>query len=99
MIKLIQSDRFTEWKKSIRDRRVRAAVAQRTARLELGNLGDSKSAGDGVYEIRIHLGPGYRIYFCWRGRDIVILLVGGEKSDQRRDLDTAKAMKKELDQE
>lgn len=94
---MIQSERFRIWKDSIKGSALRAAVAQRTARLAFGNPGDSKALGDGVFEMRIHLGPGYRIYFCWRGKKAVLLLEGGDKSDQRRDIEMAKALKKELD--
>lgn len=60
------------------------------ARLELGQTGDAKSLGQGLFEMRIHAGPGYRIYFCWRGLDLVLLLCAGNKSDQARDIRRAR---------
>lgn len=65
--------------------------------MELGNAGDVKSIGDDVNEMRITYGPGYRIYFVWRGSVAVILLCGGDKSSQRRDIELAKALAQELD--
>lgn len=55
-----------------------------------GNLGDHKPVGDGVYELRADIGPGYRVYFAWRGNDVVLLLIGGDKSSQNRDIKKAK---------
>ena len=64
-----------------------------------GNLGDSESVGDGVHEMRVHVGPGYRVYFVHRGQRVIFLLHGGDKSTQSKDIKRAKAMAKEIDEE
>lgn len=71
---------------------VKAQIQSRLYRVELGNLGDSKSVGDGVFELRIHLSPGYRVYFGIEKTEIVVLLVGGDKSSQRTDISKAKSL-------
>ena len=81
---------FTEWWKSIRDRNTRSRLQERLVRLERGNVGDSKSIGEGIFEIRFHFGAGYRIYFGIVGNTIILLLCGGDKSSQARDIERAK---------
>lgn len=81
---------FIEWLESIRNTNTQARIQARLERLEDGNLGDCQSVGDGVYELRIHFGPGYRIYFGQVGNTIVLLLCGGDKSSQTRDIQRAK---------
>jgi putative addiction module killer protein len=81
---------FDEWFNSLRDRKMQAAVDARLARVRAGNFGDSKSVGGGVFELRIALGPGLRVYYGLRGRQIVILLGGGDKSTQTRDIRRAR---------
>jgi putative addiction module killer protein len=84
------SEPFTDWLRELRDGEARNRIRQRIARLRLGNFGDTRSVGDGVHELRIHSGPGYRLYFG-RERDVlVILLCGGDKGSQDRDVDRAK---------
>lgn len=86
---------FTDWLHSLRDSRTRRRILQRLFRLESGNFGDCKPVGGGVSELRLFFGPGYRVYF---GRDrgsIVVLLCGGDKSSQRRDIRQAQAYWKE----
>lgn len=80
----------------MRDVRAVARIAKRIDRLALGNPGDVKPVGDGVSEMRIDYGPGYRVYFTTQGRQIVILLCGGDKSSQERDIRAAKALAKDL---
>ena len=75
--------------------RVRALVASRLDRLAYGHPGDAKPIGGGVSELRIHLGPGYRIYFCRRGNSVIVLLCGGDKSSQIKDIKAAKRLAKE----
>lgn len=87
---------FDRWLEGLRDRRARVRIQFRIDRLELGNFGDAKSVGEGVRELRIDYGPGYRVYFVQRGQEIVILLCGGDKSSQGRDIDMAKRMAKEM---
>ena len=81
---------FTNWLRSLRDGKTRGRIRQRIARVRLGNFGDARSVGDGVQEVRIPFGPGFRIYFGREGDSIVILLSGGDKSTQTRDIDRAK---------
>jgi putative addiction module killer protein len=78
------------------DRRARAKIAARIDRLAQGNPGDVASVGEGVSELRIHFGPGYRVYFVARGRALVILLCGGDKSSQAKDIKTAKQLARDL---
>ena len=81
---------FNEWLRSIRDIEIQARIRARLERLEDGNMGDCKSVDEGVYELRIHFGAGYRIYFGQISNTIILLLCGGEKSSQRRDIERAK---------
>jgi putative addiction module killer protein len=80
---------FREWFDSLKDVRTRAKMDVRIGRLRLGNFGDTKSLGTGVYELRIHFGPGYRIYYGLEGNKIVILLCAGDKSSQKKDIKKA----------
>ena len=77
---------FRQWLLSLKDIQARARVRARLDRLALGNFGDCKSVGEGVFEIRFHFGPGYRVYFGRDGNTIIILLSGGDKSRQERDV-------------
>lgn len=79
-----------DWLTSLSDKMVRAKVMARISRAENGNWGDYRSVGHGIYELRIHFGPGYRIYFAIDGKDILLLLLGGNKSSQSRDILTAR---------
>ena len=81
---------FREWLHALRDVRARARIRVRLNRVRLGNFGDAKSIGDGVSELRIPYGPGYRVYFARTGSTVVLLLCGGDKSTQKRDVNTAK---------
>jgi putative addiction module killer protein len=92
MIELIKTDVFDRWLRDLRDTRVRAKVAARIKRLSLGNQGDVKPVGEGVSEIRIPYGPGYRVYYITRGPIVVVLLCGGDKSTQPNDIEQAKAI-------
>ncbi len=78
------------WFDSIADQRTRQVIVQRLTRHELGHSGDCKSVGDGVFELRIHFGPGYRIYFGQEGKKLIILLSAGDKSTQKKDIRKAK---------
>jgi putative addiction module killer protein len=92
-----QTDIFAAWEAALPDSRSRAAVAARIARLGFGLFGDVAPVGGGVSELRIHFGPGYRVYFCRRGHDIILLLSGGDKRSQRSDIRAAKSLAGELD--
>ena len=81
---------FTEWLRSLRDQRTRDRIRKRLERLGDGNFGDCRSIGDGVFELRIHFGAGYRVYFSEMDRTIVLLLCGGDKSSQAQDIQRAK---------
>jgi|SRR5690606_11995654 len=85
-IRLLKSDIFDRWLSGLRDRRAKARIEARIRRLSLGNPGDVQPVGDGISELRIHYGPGYRVYFTHRGPWLVLLLCGGDKSTQRRDI-------------
>ena len=98
MIEVRKTQHFSRWFESLKDRRAKARIQARIDRVETGNLGDSKPVGEGVSELRIHYGPGYRVYFVQRGTTIVILLSGGDKSNQKSDISKAKALAKQLEE-
>lgn len=81
---------FTDWFESIRDQRIQDRIQSRLDLIALGNLGDRKAVGAGVYELRLHFGAGYRVYYGEIGNTIVLLLCGGDKSSQRQDILSAK---------
>ncbi len=97
MLEVRQTEVFLKWRRGLRDDKARAAIAARIGRLEIGIPGDTKAVGDGVMEMRIHYGPGYRIYFVRRGSEIIILLCGGSKAGQSRDIETAKKLAREIE--
>ena len=88
---------FSAWLDGLKDNRVRGAVAKRIKRLTFGLLGDFKAIGDGVMELRIDFGAGWRIYYTQRGAQIVVLLPGGSKRTQKRDIKRAKALAASLE--
>ena len=92
MAELIRSATFDRWLSGLRDRRAVARIAARLDRLAGGNSGDAQPVGDGVSELRINYGPGYRVYFIQRGPVLIILLCGGDKSSQDRDIKQAKVL-------
>jgi len=83
---------FDAWLLALRDLKGRTAIARRIERMSEGNFGDAKPVGDGISELRVDFGPGYRVYFTVRGRQVVIVLAGGDKSSQARDIARAKAL-------
>ncbi len=87
---------FDTWFVGLRDAQASARIKMRIRRAEEGNFGDCKPVGEGVSEMRIHHGPGYRVYFAQRGMEVVILLAGGEKSSQAKDLIAALKLAREL---
>ena len=87
---------FAKWLDGLRDIRGRAQVQARIERLAAGNPGDVQPVGEGVSELRIHVGPGYRVYFKPRGRELIILLAGGDKRTQARDIQTALRLARNL---
>ena len=86
---------FQAWLHGLRDMKGRVAIARRLERAVAGNLGDHHSVGEGVSEMRIDMGPGYRVYFTLRGNQLVIVLAGGDKSSQSRDIKRAQELAKE----
>lgn len=96
MIEIKQTETYFKWEHKLKDQRAKAAIAARVFRLANGLLGDVSPVGQGISELRIHYGPGYRIYFKQNGKEIVILLCGGDKSTQSKDIETAKKLAKEL---
>lgn len=96
-VAIVQTENFRDWLDSLKDRRARARINDRINRLAFGNAGDTKSVGDGVQELRLHFGPGYRVYYMWRDGILIILLLGGDKSSQSRDIARAKKLAKEAD--
>jgi putative addiction module killer protein len=92
MIELKQTETFRKWRAKLKDDRARALIASRLDRLAFGNAGDVKPVGQGVSELRIDHGPGYRIYFQRRRNTIIILLCGGDKRTQNRDIETARRL-------
>ena len=89
MIEIRQTETYAKWFSSLRDRQVKARIDIRIRRLSLGNPGDVKAVGEGVSELRIDYGPGYRVYFVQRGQTVVILLAGGDKRTQDSDIKAA----------
>jgi putative addiction module killer protein len=96
VIEVRETETFSQWLSGLRDARAKAEVARRVRRLALGNPGDVKPVGEGVSELRIHHGPGYRVYYAQRGSLVVILLCGGDKSGQARDVALALTLAKEV---
>lgn len=95
MIELKQTAIFAKWESRLRDRRARTIIASRLMRLAEGLPGDVEPIGEGVSELRIHYGPGYRVYFQQRGNLLIVLLCGGDKGSQARDIAAAKRLAKE----
>ena len=85
-----QSATFERWMRGLRDRRAVARINARLLRIEAGHFGDVRPLVDGVLELRVHHGPGYRLYFIRQGATVVVLLCGGDKASQRRDIEQAK---------
>ena len=96
LIDVQQTDVFSDWLASLRDSRGRAKIARRVDRMRRGNFGDHKSVGGGVSEMRIDAGPGYRLYYVERGGVQVVLLCGGDKDDQQRDIKRARDLAEEV---
>jgi len=92
MIELIKTNLFDRWLIDLRDRKARAKIETRIRRLSLGNPGDVKPVGEGISEIRIDYGPGYRVYYMQRGPVVVVLLCGGDKGSQSKDIALAKTI-------
>jgi putative addiction module killer protein len=94
-----KSDEFNEWLTGLKDRAGKVIIARRIEAAEAGRFGDCEPVGEGVSEMRIHFGPGYRAYFTRRGSVVYLLLLGGDKSTQKRDIKRAKEMARALPKE
>ena len=96
MVEIRKTEKFAKWLDGLQDVRARARILVRIERLAAGNPGDVKAVGEGVSELRIDYGPGYRIYYKKQGRKVVILLAGGDKRTQTRDIKTALRLARNL---
>ena len=96
MFEIRQTSIFAEWLHGLRDVAARAIIARRIERMAGGNFGDHKSVGEGA-ELRIAVGPGYRVYYTHHGKQIVVLLCGGDKGSQRRDISKARLLANQLE--
>ena len=92
MIEVRQTEQFADWLENLRNGVAVKAIKRRIARVQIGLFGDTKSVGDGVFELRVDHGPGYRVYFARHGDIVVLLLCGGDKKSQQRDIVRAKAL-------
>jgi putative addiction module killer protein len=96
MLSIVQTAEYRAWFEKLRDVRARQRILVRLRRLSIGHFGDTKSVGDGVSELRIDYGPGYRVYFVRRGALMILLLCGGDKGSQSRDIARAKTLARTL---
>ena len=96
MVQVRQTDEFAVWLRRLKDAVARSRIEVRLRRLQLGLLGDAKFF-DGIGELRVDYGPGYRLYFLRRGEEVIVLLCGGDKSSQRRDISRAKVLAEEYE--
>ncbi|HWX02016.1 type II toxin-antitoxin system RelE/ParE family toxin [Collimonas sp.] len=96
MFEILLSDLFKRWLHDLRDAQGKASILRRIRSAGFGNLGDVEPVGDGISELRIHTGPGYRVYFTRRGKSLILLLMGGDKSSQKKDIKRAREMAKSL---
>ena len=96
VVEIRQTDAYARWFRTVRDLRARARINVRIRRLSLGNPGDVRPIGGGISEMRIDVGPGYRVYYVPQGDAFVMLLVGGDKASQQRDIQTARELARGL---
>ena len=99
MISFERSEEFNDWLLALKDKLGRARIIQRILSAEYGNFGDCEPVGEGVSEMRVHIGPGYRVYFSRRAEVVYLLLIGGDKSSQKRDIKRAIEMARALNKE
>lgn len=91
-----QTEHYANWFRSLKDRNAKLRIDVRIRRLSLGNAGDVKSVGGGILELRVDYGPGYRVYFTNRDKELILLLIGGDKSSQQKDIAKAKEIARDL---
>jgi putative addiction module killer protein len=97
-VAVLRTEEFIDWLKGLRDRQARARISARIDRLEEGNPGQTRSVGSGLVEMKIDYGPGYRVYYVQRGEVLVMLLCGGDKSTQEKDIRRAKVLAAQLEE-
>ena len=97
MFEIRRADRFDKWLKGLADKKAKALISDRIERLAQGHMGDAKVVGNGVTELRVHFGPGYRVYITQGGATFIVLLCGGEKRSQVRDIERAIEMARKLE--
>jgi len=97
MIEIRQTEEFSKWFEKLKDKTARAKIAIRIRRISLGNIGDVKPVGEGISELRLNYGPGYRVYFAQRGSQLIVLLAGGDKTTQSADIKKAKKIAREIE--
>ena len=95
-MEIVASNAYTQWLSRLRDREAQSRIAIRIARLADGNPGDVAPVGGGISELRINYGPGYRVYYVQRGQQLIILLAGGDKDSQQRDIAIARRVAREM---
>jgi putative addiction module killer protein len=96
MMTILKTSKFTKWIQELKDLKRKARIQARIDKLEFGHFGDCESIGSGVFELRIHFGPGYRVYLMKKGQELVILLAGGDKGSQAKDIKQAINLSNEL---
>ena len=96
MLTIYTTQLFDEWFAALKDKQAARRIQVRIDRAEDGHFGDHKSVGQGAWEMRLQHGPGFRVYFMWRGEEILILLAGGDKSSQAKDIETAQQLARQL---
>ena len=96
MMTILKTSKFTKWIQELKDLKGKARIQARIDKLEFGHFGDCESIGSGVFELRIHFGPGYRVYLMKKGLELIILLAGGDKGSQAKDIKQAINLSNEL---
>ena len=99
MFRIQQIEQFSDGLRELKDRSTRLRLVKQLKKAELGNLGDVAPVGEGIQEMREHFGPGWRMYFIQRGADLIVVLAGGDKAKQQRDIEQAQALARQYDQE
>jgi len=99
MYMIKQTSIFSRWISRLKDIKAKVSILRRIDRMKMGNVGDHKSIGNGIYELRIMAGPGYRVYYIKQDYEIIILLIGGDKSSQQKDIKKANKLLEELNNE
>lgn len=97
VIEIRETREFSQWLGKLKDKTAKGRILARIQRLACGLAGDAKPVGQGISEMRIHSGPGYRVYFCQRGQSLIVLLAGGDKTTQKRDIETAQRLARGLE--